>query len=285
MASSFDALPPEIVQKCVEFLDFDLVSGDLKAVSKATRGVARRALTRGRWKPIRYVAAEGLAFCTPARPVEDLRHTFDPSDIDPPPPAAATFREAWALDPALVVRAMCDWNTDRIGRGSGSWHRFRMMRARGYYQARFLSIVESSADWLSRVISTLEGPYLIQFESTGRDVDYGFGPGRERGRWPFFPFCMLTELAKKHDPKISPWELAPLIGIGLEAWADPILAARFTHRYFCFHLRAESTALMAKEWSGRWEDRAKASVFMAEINRLIPPADSDSDSPYSLLDY
>ena len=285
MASSFDALPPEIVQKCVEFLDFDLVSGDLKAVSKATRGVARRALTRGRWKPIRYVAAEGLAFCTPARPVEDLRHTFDPSDIDPPPPAAATFREAWALDPALVVRAMCDWNTDRIGRGSGSWHRFRMMRARGYYQARFLSIVESSADWLSRVISTLEGPYLIQFESTGRDVDYGFGPGRERGRWPFFPFCMLTELAKKHDPKISPWELAPLIGIGLEAWADPILAARFTHRYFCSYLRAESTRIMAATWSDRWEDRAKASVFMAELNRLIPPADSDSDSPYSLLDY
>ena len=30
MASSFDALPPEIVQKCVEFLDFDLVSGDLR---------------------------------------------------------------------------------------------------------------------------------------------------------------------------------------------------------------------------------------------------------------
>ena len=29
MASSFDALPPEMVQKCVEFLDFDLVSGDL----------------------------------------------------------------------------------------------------------------------------------------------------------------------------------------------------------------------------------------------------------------
>ena len=41
MASSFDNLPPEIVQKCVEFLDFDFVSGDLKAVSKATRGGAR----------------------------------------------------------------------------------------------------------------------------------------------------------------------------------------------------------------------------------------------------
>ena len=213
----------------------------------------------------------------PALPADDLR-VVDQSDIVPPPPAAsATFREAWALDPALVVRAICDWNTDGIGRGSRSWDRFRMMRAAGYYQARFLSIVEPSADRLSRVISALEGTYLIQFEST----DNGFGPGK----WPFFPFCMLSALVEARDPQISPCELAPLIGIGLEAWADPILAARFTHRYFCFHLRAESTALMAKEWSGRWEDRAKASVFMAEINRLIPPADSDSDSPYSLLDY
>ena len=32
MASSFDALPPEMVQKCVEFLDFDLVSGDLRGL-------------------------------------------------------------------------------------------------------------------------------------------------------------------------------------------------------------------------------------------------------------
>ena len=29
MASTFESLPPEIVQKCVEFLDFDLVSGGL----------------------------------------------------------------------------------------------------------------------------------------------------------------------------------------------------------------------------------------------------------------
>ena len=89
---------------------------------------------------------------------------------------------------------------------------------------------------------------------------------------------MLSALVEARDPKISPWEMAPLIGIGLEAWADPILAARFTHRYFCFHLRAESTRIMAATWSGMWEDRAKASVFMAELNRLIPPADSDSDS-------
>ena len=59
---------------------------------------------------------------------------------------------------------------------------------------------------------------------------------------------------------------------------------RFTHQYFCFHLRAESTRIMAGTWSDRWEDRAKASVFMAEINRLVPPADSDSDDHPDYLD-
>ena len=98
MASSFDVLPPEIAQKCVEFLDFDLVTGELKGVSKATRGVARRALTRGRWKPFRYVAEQGLAVCAAedcAWSVEGLRGQRGLTD---PPPAAACaiFREAWA---------------------------------------------------------------------------------------------------------------------------------------------------------------------------------------------
>jgi hypothetical protein len=75
-----------MVQKCVEYLPFAEVHAEIKQVSKATRKVARRALTRGRWKPIRYVAAEGLAFCTPARPANDIRDV----DIDPPPPAAST---------------------------------------------------------------------------------------------------------------------------------------------------------------------------------------------------
>ena len=281
MASFFDALPPEMVQKCVEFLDFDLVSGDLKAVSKATRGVARRALTRGRWKPIRYVAAEGLAFCTPARPAED---------IDPPPPAvSATFREAWELDPALVVRVICDWKTERIGLdsrySSSEWHKFRFMMHRGYYQFRFLLIVEPSADGFTRVISALEGTYL-QFKSTdnGNESDANDSRGNEYGGQMFFPFCMLHELTKAYNPQLRFIQWGPLIGIGLEAWADPILAARFTHQYLCFNLRAHSTEIMAETWSDRWEDRAKASVFMAEINRLVPPADSDSDDHPDYLD-
>ena len=63
MASLFESLPPEMVQKCLEFLPFAEVHAEIKQVSKATRKVARRALTRGRWKPIRFVAEQGLAVC------------------------------------------------------------------------------------------------------------------------------------------------------------------------------------------------------------------------------
>ena len=269
MASSFDALPPEIVQKCVEFLDFDLVSGHLKGVSKATRGAARNALTRGRWRTIRYVAEQGLAVCTPLRPPLSVRAGWRPEDVDPPPPAApATFREAWALDPALVIKVICDWDTNRIGLdseySSSERQLFRMMGTTGYYQARFLSIVEPSADGLSHVISASEGTYLIQ----------RIGPGV---KWPFFPFSTFNSLAKERDPQMYHRDAWPLIGIGLEDWADPILAARFTHQYFCFNLMAWRTEFLAETWSDRWEDRAKARVFMAEIDRLIPPPDPDED--------
>ena len=124
MASSFDALPPEIVQKCVEFLDFDLVSGDLKAVSKATLVVARRALTRGRWRPFRYVAEQGLAA------VSDIDHRA--FFLEPPAAVCVPCREAWALDPALVIRLICDWDTAHFFLPGGS-HLDRERADQGVY--------------------------------------------------------------------------------------------------------------------------------------------------------
>ena len=140
------------------------------------------------------------------------------------------------------------------------------MMHRGYYQFRFLLIVEPSADGFTRVISALEGTYL-QFKSTdnGNESDANDSRGNEYGGQMFFPFCMLHELTKAYNPQLRFIQWGPLIGIGLEAWADPILVARFTHRYFCFNLRAHCTAFMAETWSDRWEDRAKAGAFVAAI--------------------
>ena len=101
MASSFDVLPPEIAQKCVEFLDFDLVTGELKGVSKATRGVARRALTRGRWKPFRYVAEQGLAA------VSEIDHR-------------AFFLEPPAAEAEMYFHGARAWSDDWVDRTKAS---------------------------------------------------------------------------------------------------------------------------------------------------------------------
>ena len=83
--ASFGDLPTEVAQKCVEFLAFDEAI-EVKSVSRGLRGAARRALTRGRWRPIRFVSEHGLA---------TLRTCRDLNSLDDG--AVATFRAAWAL--------------------------------------------------------------------------------------------------------------------------------------------------------------------------------------------
>ena len=104
MASSFDILPPEVVQKCVEFLPFAEVHAEIKQVSKATRKVARRALTRGRWKPLK-------KFCEIGR--EALSHLGSPFcsyyDKQKKLETQALFREVWALEPSEVLVEITSW--------------------------------------------------------------------------------------------------------------------------------------------------------------------------------
>ena len=63
LTHAMESLPPLLVQKCLEFLPFAEVHAGVKQVSKATRKAARMALTRGRWRPFRYVSEQGLAVC------------------------------------------------------------------------------------------------------------------------------------------------------------------------------------------------------------------------------
>ena len=307
MASSFDVLPPEIAQKCVEFLDFDLVTGELKGVSKATRGVARRALTRGRWKPFRYVAEQGLAAVSEI----DQRAFF----LEPPAAVCVPCREAWALDPALVIRLICDWDTAHLN----TTYLKREMAAEGVYQGRFLWIVEPAESGLSRIVSALECTYLIQgpvprpsAAAVAAAAAVGAHVVMAPSKWPFFPFPMLNAWNQAltfaaglaEDPnkvyEVTPGvpisfdallgrdfmhsEAGPLVGYGLEAWSDPKLAARFAHR---FHVRYGHTSGYANEmemyfggaalWSADWVDRTKAGAFMAEMGRIWNAHWSDPD--------
>ena len=82
-------LPPELVERCLESLPFEEVHTTVKQVSKEVRSAARRSLTRGRWRPVKYV----------------LENAIVTNALERPSSAAQTaqFREAWALDPGLVL--------------------------------------------------------------------------------------------------------------------------------------------------------------------------------------
>ena len=70
-------------------------------------------------------------------------------------------------------------------------------------------------------------------------------------------------------------EHGPLVGRGLGAWSDPMLAAKFTRK---FHVRygysrsyvteAEMYFHGARAWSWDWVDRTKAAAFIVEMSRI-----------------
>jgi len=269
-----------MVQKCVEFLPFDKliergawaceahsrrrgIDGDrsLKSVSKAVCAAVRHALTKGRWRPIRYVAEQGLAVCAAGDLGWPLSNRRGEGAFADPPPAAACeiFREAWALDPALVIRIIIfDWNT-YPARGPPPANLIPSKATHGVYQGRFLWIVEPSAAGLSRVVSALEPTYFIQ---------------GELGAPRFFPQFMLWMIWMAHPELSCPREDAgKLVGIGLEAWADPQLAGDFAANYMLdnLHFTGDDLDMLdvtAPLWSEGWENRTKARAFCAEIARI-----------------
>ena len=261
----FSRLPLREIQKCLEFLQFDLVDTAMRSVSKATLAAARLALTCGRWRPIRYVAEQGLAVCAN---VSDFNAT-------PPDDACATFRKAWALDSRLTFRVMCDWPC--------SLSRLRE------YGAVFLSIVVPSRDGLPSIVAACEDAYLIRSAGPGpyilgrdhhRRRDGISYPSHTRESGPYcFPWPMVRtweELVLGASPSYH-WAWAPrplIVGAGLEAWADQQLAATFTRDCLYYttrlHSRVDTNLLepYARAWSARWEDRTKAGAFVAAMGRI-----------------
>ena len=91
------------LQRVVEFLPIEQLfkekSHTVKAVSRAWRTAARRALTRGRWKPLRTLEEGGELICSEASNVEPERSAFE-----------RDAREAWLLYPGEVLLLLISWN-------------------------------------------------------------------------------------------------------------------------------------------------------------------------------
>ena len=95
---------PDLVQRFVECLPFD-EAVRIKAVARPFRTAARRALTRGRWRPLRFLdergegAARASISDTPPHP---LSGTFSCDEIN-------LLHEAWAIAPGEVLLIMLGW--------------------------------------------------------------------------------------------------------------------------------------------------------------------------------
>ena len=241
-----ESLPPLLVQKCLEFLPFAEVHAGVKQVSKATRKAARMALTRGRWRPFRYVSEQGLAVCaaTGAGALKLDTDTFtvvcDDAASAVPAAACATFREAWTLDRSLVMRIICK------DRGPGTYGEA--------YQACFLRIVEPSIDGLSGIIGAWEN--AVQGSSL-------YHPERLIRTW-------ANSLPGGQASRFTLSLSGPAVGDGLKDWANLSYAVTFMSNLLDMwdweHYQNNLNLLdaTARAWSANWADRAKADRFVAE---------------------
>ena len=94
---------PDVVQRFVEYLPFDEVT-EIKALARPFRTAARRALTRGRWRPLRFLDERGEGATR-----ESIR-TFGPVPLRPD--EVDLLHEAWAIAPGEVLRIILDWQAD-----------------------------------------------------------------------------------------------------------------------------------------------------------------------------
>ena len=99
---SLSNLPVDLAARCLEFLPFDTVRGakrGVKRVSRGLRSAARRALTRGRWRPIKQFAEASLF----------IKETMDSPDAVPAA-SIERYRAAWALEPGQVFFEVANWH-------------------------------------------------------------------------------------------------------------------------------------------------------------------------------
>ena len=91
---------PDVVQRFVEYLPFDEVT-KIKAVARPFRTAARRALTRSRWRPLRFLDERGKSATRESIRISGAAPlTSDEVDL---------LHEAWAIAPGEVLRIILDW--------------------------------------------------------------------------------------------------------------------------------------------------------------------------------
>ena len=250
-------LPRELLQRSLEFLACREVHEVAKLISREFLSTARRALTRGRWRPMARFSDEA----------EEHRNRFEyGADLSS---WHETFKEVWALEPGEVVHELAHWDS----------YRYAALRA-----GQFLKIVEPNIEGLSRIVAACE---LAQEAYDGDN-----GIVRLVGSWAR---SLGQQLRLGLPPRPSDHQRLldrdaedQLFGLGLERWTDPNLAASFVRdvlecdgyfdedgpyealreNYNEWEFMEPSYRQMHERWARDWRDRDRAGAFVTECVRL-----------------
>ena len=285
--AGFGALPQELQIRCVEFIDLAEATSLAKQISKGTRAAARRALTRGRWRPVCEVARNGKE--TIEGVMGDYFKTDDNSQAGKrtwqerlaglSDASRALFREAWALEPAEVLFILNMWARE-------SYHEAYL----------FLCLVEPSADGLRRVLAACEYSHRECARRAGHSGRPSLAEDADERE------CLPSELVaawlRAIGARLFFHQQPTLFGEHLECWEDPAQAAGFVWA---------SSPGRGKDWlhesmyggeeydegipnyiidkarayCARWEDQIKKATFLRQFMGVQLVADDmERESDY-----
>ena len=282
--SGFGALPQELQIRCVEFLALGDAASLAKQLSKGTRGAARRALTRGRWRPVCEVARNGKAT------IDGVMGGYWKIDGNPQAGARtwqerlaglsdasrALFREAWALEPAQVLFIISLWTRE-------SYHKAYL----------FLCLVEPSADGLRRVLAACEYSHRECARRAGHSGRPSLAEDADERE------CLPSELVgawlRGIGARLFFHQQPTLFGEHLECWEDPAQAAGFIWAAVGQDWLHESMyggeeygggipnyiVDKARAYCARWEDQIKKATFLRQFMGVQLVADDmERESDY-----
>ena len=277
--AGFCALPQELQIRSIEFLPLAEAASLAKQLSKGTRAAARRALTRGRWRPVCEVAQNGHDIirgvmgnaCVPPVCVPPRARTWQERLAGLSDASRALFREAWALEPAEVLFNLNLWARE-------SYHEAYL----------FLCLVEPSADGLRRVLAACEYSHrecARRAGHSGRPSLAEHAAEREN-----LPCDTIWSWFWAIDAELSvDTELPSRLGDELECWEDPAQAAGFVWDTSEEYGRVWLDESMsggedgeripnfiidrARAYCARWEDQVKAAAFIYPFMQIQLAAD------------
>ena len=285
--TGYAALPQELQIRCVEFLALGDAASLAKQISKGTRGAARRALTRGRWRPVCEVARNGKAT------IEGVMGGYWKIEGNPQAGAStwqerlaglsdasrALFREAWALEPAEVLFILNIWSRE-------DYHASYL----------FLCLVEPSADGLRRVLAACEYSHRECARRAGHSGRPSLAEDADERE------CLPSELVgawlRGLGARLFFHQQPTLFGEHLECWEDPAQAAGFVWASSPGRGKEWLHELMyggeeydegipnyiidkARAYCARWEDQIKKATFLRQFMGVQLVADDmDRESDY-----